>query len=748
MPLPPVPRSDHSFATFDRALYRLTALGSVALLAVTAWRWPLQSFALVMACVAMFWACAWSAHRLFGGRGAWALIGLALALGWFAEQMGSTRGWFFGRYTYTDVLGPRLGEVPLAIPLMWFAICQMGYVMASLMLWRQPVHTQPTLRSGLLTAWLAAMVITAFDLGADPYFVFVLKAWIMQKTDGGWFGETLQGFAGWMAVALFILCSFQVLSPPRRSPPPTAGAALAVLVPILIYAGGLVFQFILGHPVEIRAIAFFAMGLPVVVASAVWRSWAHPQVVAEAERHLHVPDIDAPRWQADPLADDAVAALVGPWESGGEVSGEGLQRLGQANGLMARWTHNAVLAGDWAQDIEVVEPSVRQALQAYVTEARRLPDWTDPAKVARAEAIFMEQGPLSCTLLFCSSLPECYELPQLAEVLHIAGQLEQHTEHRIRQTAAMVFPVMMKGGLTDPEGSGVSQVLKVRLIHATIRHLILHGNPQQVRTRVPPSDAPAGVGAMHAALASHGWDVEAQGLPCHQVELAYTLLTFSYSFLKGMRTLGLGLPPQDEEAYLHAWNVMGHVLGVRRELMAWTMDEAAVLFERMQAQACLLPGQTDVRPPLGRALMDAMARSIRLPVLRHLPVPLTRWLIGPQSANRIGIDGRVSWLVRLVFQVGRLLVGLIDGVGGLIWTGFSLSRLLTRVLGYHLLTRFLMDQTRPLALPDRVLQPMRKTVVAWSDDPRAPVWANALEDRLTTAGNWAGNGQRATDGSA
>ena len=121
--------------------------------------------------------------------------------GFIAELIGVHTGLPFGRYTYTEVLGPRLGDVPMAIPLMWFALALIGYVMASLMLWRQPVHANPGFRSGLLTAWLAAMVITAFDLGADPYFVFVLKAWIMQKTDGGWFGETLQGFAGWMAVS-------------------------------------------------------------------------------------------------------------------------------------------------------------------------------------------------------------------------------------------------------------------------------------------------------------------------------------------------------------------------------------------------------------------------------------------------------------------------------------------------------------------------------------------------------------------
>ncbi|MBW8315019.1 MAG: DUF2236 domain-containing protein [Hydrogenophaga sp.] len=442
--------------------------------------------------------------------------------------------------------------------------------------------------------------------------------------------------------------------------------------------------------------------------------------------------------QADPLADQTVAALIGPWSGADGATGPATDRLAAATRLMAGWTSNGALA-DWGQDdaaAAAADPAVVAALRAYVSEGRALPTWADVAKVERAEAIFMEQGPLSCTLLFCSSLPECYVLPNLAEVLHIAGQLEQHTEHRIRQTAAMVFPVMMKGGLMDASGAGVAQVLKVRLIHATIRHLILRGEPQTVRGQVAPllqAGAPTG---MHAALMSHGWDVDRQGLPCNQIELAYTLLTFSYSFLKGMRTLGLGLPRADEEAYLHAWNVMGHVLGVRRELMADTMDEAASLFERIQAQARGQSVSPDARPALGRALMQTMERTIRLPVVRGIPVPLTRWLIGPDTAREIGVDERASWPTRLLFGAGRLLVRLIDTVVRLFSPGFSLSRMFTRIVGYHLLTRFLLDQTRPLNLPDQLLNPLTDTVAAWSDDPGAPGWLNRLEDRWTTTGHW------------
>ena len=438
---------------------------------------------------------------------------------------------------------------------------------------------------------------------------------------------------------------------------------------------------------------------------------------------------------ADPLADRTIAAIVGPWTDATSASGPGMARLAQATRLMAGWTTNASLES-WSPAASDADPTIVTALRAYLDEGRSLPPWIRPSEVERAEDVFMDYGPLSCTLLFCASLPECYVLPQLSEVLHVAGQLEAHTEHRIRQTAAMVFPVMMKGGLTRPDGGGIAQVLKVRLIHATIRHLILRGDPQQAHGRTAPLALAGGPASLYQALAAKGWDVERQGLPCNQLELAYTLLTFGYVFLKGMRTLGVPLSRGQEEAYLHAWNVAGHVLGIRDDLMVHSMEEAAAMFESIQALVRARPAAPDVRPGLGRALMDAMARSIRLPVIRGLPVPLTRWLIGPDAARETGVNERVGLLTRVTFGAARIAIGLVDAVMRLVLPRFSLSRMFTRVVGYHFLTRLLLDQTRPLALPDELLQPMHRTVAGWHHDAQAPGWVNWLEDRLTTAGEW------------
>jgi ER-bound oxygenase mpaB/B'/Rubber oxygenase, catalytic domain len=451
------------------------------------------------------------------------------------------------------------------------------------------------------------------------------------------------------------------------------------------------------------------------------------------------------QFAADPLADRTVNQIIGTWslanlDAKGILAANATQfdRIKQANRLMATWTSNSALK-DWQPPKDDFDPQVVAALQEYLASGTQLPPWADTHKIARAEQVFFDDGPMSCILLFCASLPECYVIPDLADVLHVAGQLEKHTEYRIRSTAAMIFPVMMHGGLTTAEGGGVAQTLKVRLIHATIRHLILRGMPIagiERAQKVAPLASLQGSQNMHQALFAHGWDTPALGLPCNQEELAYTLLTFNYVFLRGLRTLGIGLPHEDEQAYLHTWNVMAHVLGVDKALMVNTMDEAHALFADMQARGRARPRTPDVRSKLGGALIDTMQNAIKLPVVKHFPALMTRRLCGPQTSRDVGVTDSTPWFARLCFAVLMAVTRGIDTVVRLFWPQFSLSRLITRILGYHLISKVLLDQTRPLKLPDHLIHRVDAMMSQWGHDAKAPRWINAVEDALTVKGSW------------
>jgi len=234
--------------------------------------WPAQTQLIVASSLLMAGACLASAARVLGPGAALRLGAIAIVAGWCAEQMGASYGWFFGDYDYTDVLGPRLGQVPLVIPLMWFALTYTGYVMANLILWQRPCSGAAGVRRTVSIAFLTALIVTAYDLGVDPYMVYKLGAWIMDKKDGWWFGETLQGFAGWMLVAFAIVCAFRFAV--RRAPAPAAPPTRRhVAVPLLLYGALMVYEMTQGVPVETRTIALFVMGIPLFCACSGLARW-------------------------------------------------------------------------------------------------------------------------------------------------------------------------------------------------------------------------------------------------------------------------------------------------------------------------------------------------------------------------------------------------------------------------------------------------------------------------------------------
>jgi putative membrane protein len=104
--------------------------------------------------------------------------------------------------------------------------------------------------------------------------VYVLKAWIMTEKDGWWFGETVQGFAGWMLVSFTIQLVYRLgLRGKLRASGAAPLALRHALVPLGVYAGLMLFQVCLGYPVEARTIALFAMGFPLLAASCGLLRW-------------------------------------------------------------------------------------------------------------------------------------------------------------------------------------------------------------------------------------------------------------------------------------------------------------------------------------------------------------------------------------------------------------------------------------------------------------------------------------------
>ncbi len=235
-------------------LLGLPAPGGVALPTLA-----LMFFSLFHACYALGWR-----HTLV-------FFVISAVVSWSFEQVGVATGAVYGPYHYTDVLGPKLGHVPLLIPIAWFMMIYPSYVIANLLVAGRPLVTGAGLRLGLglsRLTWLAfigALVMTAWDLSVDVILSGpAVQAWIWH--DGGpYFGIPVQNFAGWVLTTFTVYMLYRLferwVSPRPLAPLTLATAAL----PLIAYAGMALSEMLLGNP-ALQVITPFTMGVPVLVA--------------------------------------------------------------------------------------------------------------------------------------------------------------------------------------------------------------------------------------------------------------------------------------------------------------------------------------------------------------------------------------------------------------------------------------------------------------------------------------------------
>jgi hypothetical protein len=262
-------------------------------------------------------------------------------------------------------------------------------------------------------------------------------------------------------------------------------------------------------------------------------------------------------------------------------------------------------------------------LARYLEESRRLPDWARTDLVEQGERVFHEWSPLALSILGCASLPETYVMRGIAAVLGTTQRLETHVRRRVLETIQMVVDVMGGGGLA-PDGPGIVAAQKVRLMHAAVRHLILRrpeaGNQPQTLAR---------------QLAQLDWKSE-YGVPINQEDLAVTLMTFSHVVLRGFRTFGVGLSPEQEAAYVHCWNVVGHIMGIEQALLPENPGAASFLFETIKRRQA-------ARTEDGRSLTASLTAFMQgldphpAFVTQRLPRLLMRELLDAQTCDFLGV---------------------------------------------------------------------------------------------------------------
>jgi hypothetical protein len=249
----------------------------------------------------------------------------------------------------------------------------------------------------------------------------------------------------------------------------------------------------------------------------------------------------------------------------------------------------------------IPEGSIPENLRNFLQSVAILPPWTDMEKIRAAENLFWLHGPAIVLLLFCYSLPFTYAAREEAQALARTGRLTNDPNRRVAETAQMIIDVMAPGGLAG-SGTGVRTAQKVRLMHAGVRFQI---------------------------LASKQWPPQ-YGYPLNQEDLAGTLMSFSVIVLDGLSQLNISVSEAEAEAYLHCWNVVGHILGLKDEMIPENLTEAVTLAKAFRVRQF---AECDEGKMMAKALLDLQAHILPGNVFDLIPRALTHHFIGEKMAN-------------------------------------------------------------------------------------------------------------------
>jgi len=256
-------------------------------------------------------------------------------------------------------------------------------------------------------------------------------------------------------------------------------------------------------------------------------------------------------------------------------------------------------------------PDAPRAMRDLLDQVCAVPAWVDWSTCDRGGEMFMRAGVLGGAVLGAHSIVLGYASPGGNKPLVLSGRLKEQALRRLNETARFVQAVSRPGGMR-PFAEGWQITVKVRLIHAQVRRMILK---------------------------SGRWDADQWGAPINQHDMAGTTLLFSMAILDGLRKLGVRLSADDAEPYVHLWRWVGHVIGVDGELLP-TSEHDAMRLAELVAATMGKPDQ-DSRD-LTKALFDAawdgaVTTKQRRAAARHalFGTTLCRHLIGDDLADAL-----------------------------------------------------------------------------------------------------------------
>ena len=250
-------------------------------------------------------------------------------------------------------------------------------------------------------------------------------------------------------------------------------------------------------------------------------------------------------------------------------------------------------------DLDVVLDEFGRA--EFVAKSRTLPDWADSEKMVEGSRFFIRHSDTIMSLLGLLSLPYCYAAADGAMVLYLTERLRDRPAKRLSDTADFIWDVMAPDAF-NKEGKGFASCMKIRLTHSLARHYVSRSNTW-------PEDF---------------------GMPVNQEDMAGTNLAFSLIVVRGLRKLGMAVSYEEQQSFMHLWNVVGYLLGLDEDLIPQD-GKSATLLENAIRERHFRPSLQG--KALTRSLLDHVVGDSSVRLSPQEVYQIVRFLLGDEVAD-------------------------------------------------------------------------------------------------------------------
>jgi putative membrane protein len=198
------------FAAIKENLLLLVAVGVYWVLAVLT---PRDLFGEPGGAVYYVQNLAWLAFVLIHGskRYGWdslfVFFGITFLISWLLESISIATGFPFGEYYYTDLLGPKIGTVPMAVMPAYFVAGYLAWTMSGIFLGNLGKGIQR--RNLVLVPVVAGFLLVMWDYCLDPIRSTIEGVWIW-RADGAHHGVPISNYFGWYLTSFLIFQTYAI----------------------------------------------------------------------------------------------------------------------------------------------------------------------------------------------------------------------------------------------------------------------------------------------------------------------------------------------------------------------------------------------------------------------------------------------------------------------------------------------------------------------------------------------------------